>query len=108
LSAGYWWARYSPDVVDGVVSYLALDSGWAGQVRELREEVVDPCVVAESFTLGISVSAAEARAGSVLTLSRIRLFRQSTRRPKCDRKSTPMMGCMKSATTNRHVNLSLA
>ena len=40
------------------------------------------------FTLGISASAAEASADSVVTPSRMWLFQQSTRRPKCDRKST--------------------
>ena len=35
--------------MNGVLSYLALDSGWAGHVRELCVEVVDRCAVADGL-----------------------------------------------------------
>jgi hypothetical protein len=60
---------------------------------------VSPAMV---LTLGISALAIWAGTDDV-TPSRSCLFRQSTRRPKCDRKSTPVMGHVMSATTNLHV-----
>jgi hypothetical protein len=39
-----------------------------------------------------------------VTPSSRNLFRQSTRWPKCERKSTPMREYVLSAMTNRHVN----
>jgi hypothetical protein len=40
-SAGDRWARYHPDMMNGTVAHLALDVGWAGELRELNEETVD-------------------------------------------------------------------
>jgi hypothetical protein len=40
-SAGDWWTWCSPDVVDGFVMHLVLDSDWANEVRKLGEEAVD-------------------------------------------------------------------
>jgi hypothetical protein len=99
-SAGDRWARYSPDVVDAVVAYLALDSGWADEVREICEEAVDGCAY---FTLGMCVLGVLVGTGNEVIPSSNRLLRQSTQRPKWDMKSTPMMGCLTSATTNRHL-----
>jgi hypothetical protein len=56
-----------------------------------------------TFTLGIRELAAWAGADNDVIPSSSLLFRQSTRRPKWERKSTPMMGRVTSATTNRHV-----
>jgi hypothetical protein len=36
-------AWYSPDVVGSIVTYFALDFGWATEVREFGEEAVDRC-----------------------------------------------------------------
>jgi hypothetical protein len=55
------------------------------------------------LTLVITVLAAWAGTDNDVTQSRSRLFRQSTRRPKLHRKSTPMMGHLTSATANLHV-----
>jgi hypothetical protein len=55
------------------------------------------------LTLGISALAAWAGTDNDVTPSKSQLFRQSTRRPKCDRKSTSMMGHVMSATINLHV-----
>jgi hypothetical protein len=55
------------------------------------------------LTLGTSALAAWAGTDNDVIPSSSRLFRQSTKRPKWDRKSTPMMGCVTSATTYRHV-----
>jgi hypothetical protein len=57
------------------------------------------------LTLGSSALAAWAGTDNDVTPSSSRLFRQSTKRPKWDRKSTPMMGCVTSATTNVHGKL---
>jgi hypothetical protein len=38
-----WWAWYSPDVRDGVVAHLALDSGRPSEIREFGEKTVDLC-----------------------------------------------------------------
>jgi hypothetical protein len=56
------------------------------------------------FTLGVCELAAWAGADDDVTASSRRLFLQSNRRPKWERKSAPMRGCVMSATTNRHVN----
>jgi hypothetical protein len=56
-----------------------------------------------SLMLGVRGLAAWAGVESDVTPSSRRLFRQSTNRPKCARKSAPMRGCETSATTNRHV-----
>jgi hypothetical protein len=56
------------------------------------------------LTLGVRELAACAGVDNEVTPSSRRLFLQSTKRPKCDRKSAPMSGCVTSATTNRHVN----
>jgi hypothetical protein len=90
-------------VVDCVVAEFALDL--AGRVRtgkSVRRLSIGvlPMMV---LTLGISALAAWAGADNDVTPSRSRLFRQSTRRRKCDRKSTPMMDRVTSATTNLHV-----
>jgi hypothetical protein len=55
------------------------------------------------FTLEISELVACAEEDNDETPSSRRLFQQSTRRPKWERKSTPVRGCVTSATTNRHV-----
>jgi hypothetical protein len=55
------------------------------------------------LTLGTSALAAWAGTDNDVTPSSSRLFRQSTKRPNWERKSTPMMGCVTSAMTNRHV-----
>jgi hypothetical protein len=40
-SAGGGWAWYRPDMVNSAVAHFTLDSGWAGELRELSEEAVD-------------------------------------------------------------------
>jgi hypothetical protein len=35
--------------MDGVVAHLALNSGWAGEVREFGEKAVDRCAVADGL-----------------------------------------------------------
>jgi hypothetical protein len=57
-----------------------------------------------TFTLGVCELAAWGGPDNDVTAPRRRLFLQSTRRPKWERKSAPMRGCVTSATTNRHVN----
>jgi hypothetical protein len=51
-SAGDWWARSSPDVVDRVVADFSLYSGGASEVRELGEETVDRCVANDGLNAG--------------------------------------------------------
>jgi hypothetical protein len=61
---------------------------------------VSPIMV---WMLGISELAAWAGTGNEVTPSSRLLFRQSTRRPECDRKLTPMREYVTSASANRHV-----
>jgi hypothetical protein len=89
-------------VLDRVVAHFTLDSSWTSEVQELGEESVDWCAANDVLNAGISALAAWAGTDDV-TPSRSQLFRQSTRRPKCDEKSTPMMGRVTSATMNLHV-----
>jgi hypothetical protein len=51
-SAGNWWAWCSPDVVDGVVAHLALDTRGANEVWKLLEEHVDRSTVTDDFYAG--------------------------------------------------------
>jgi hypothetical protein len=66
-----------------------LDSGWANEVRKVGEEAVDRCATMMVLTLRFSGLAASAGTGNEMTPSS-RRFRPSTRRPKCERKSTTM------------------
>jgi hypothetical protein len=102
-SAGNRWARSSPDVVGSVVADFALNSSCASEVRELGEVAIDRFAASDGFNAGISALALWAGTDRDVTPSRSRLFRQSTRRPKCERKFTPMMDRATSATTNLHV-----
>jgi hypothetical protein len=85
------------------VAEFALGSGWASEVRELSEETVNWCVANDGL------NAWDQRAGGLgwfeqrRDFFKKRLFRQSTRRAKCVRTYTPMMGRVTSATTNLHV-----
>jgi hypothetical protein len=54
--------------------------------------------------LAIRGLAAWAGVDNDVTWSSRRLFRQSTKGPKCVRKSAPMRGSVTSATTKHHVN----
>jgi hypothetical protein len=51
-SAGDRWARYSPDVVDSIMAVFALDSGWAGEVRESGEDAIDRCAASDGLDAG--------------------------------------------------------
>jgi hypothetical protein len=53
--------------------------------------------------LGMSTLVAWADSDNDVTPSSSQLFRQSTRRPKCERKSIPMMGSVTSVTMNLRV-----
>jgi hypothetical protein len=102
-SAGDWWAWCSPDVVDGV----GRTSRWTS-VERMRsgnlEKSVDRRRATDDFHAGVCELAAWAGADNDVAPSSRRLFLQSTRRPKWERKSAPMRVCVTSATTNRHVN----
>jgi hypothetical protein len=75
----------------------------AGQVRS-RNSARRLSIGAASNGINAGNQHAVAWAGTDdVTPSRSRLFRQSTRRLKWKRKSTPMMGRVTSATTNLHV-----
>jgi hypothetical protein len=52
LSAGDRWARYSPDVVDSIMADFALDSGWAGEVREFGEDAFDRRATSDGLDAG--------------------------------------------------------
>jgi hypothetical protein len=49
---GDWWVWCSPDVVDGVVAYLALETRRANEVRTFREEGVDRSTATGDFDAG--------------------------------------------------------
>jgi hypothetical protein len=65
---------------------------------------ISPTLIIVHVDLGILELEAWAAADNDVTPSSRRLFRQSAKRPKCDRKSAPVRGCVTSATTKRHVN----
>jgi hypothetical protein len=48
-STGDWWSWCSPDVVDGVVAHLALDTRGANEVWKLGEKCVDRRTAADDF-----------------------------------------------------------
>jgi hypothetical protein len=76
-------AWYRPDLVNGAEAHFALDSGWAGELRELSEEAVDRSAASDDLhSLGTCELAAWAGADNDVTPSRRRLFRQSNSRPK--------------------------
>jgi hypothetical protein len=56
-----------------------------------------------ALRLGICELASWAGTDNDVTPSSRRLFLQSIKRQKWERKSGPMRGCVTSATTNRHV-----
>jgi hypothetical protein len=92
-----------PYVVGRVVAHLPLHSCGTSEVRELGEDAVNCCSGTHEFDAGVRGLAAWAGVDSDVTPSSRRLFRLSTMRPKCARKSASMSGCEMSATTNRHV-----
>jgi hypothetical protein len=48
-SAGDWWAWCSPDVVDGAVAHLALDTCGANEVRKFGEKGVARSTANDDF-----------------------------------------------------------
>jgi hypothetical protein len=82
------WALCSPDVMDCVVAKVSLNSSGTNEVWKLGKESVDRSTATDDFDAGIRELAAD----NDVTPSSRRLFRQSTKRPKCDRKSAPMRG----------------
>jgi hypothetical protein len=86
-----------------VVAYFALDSVWASEVREFGEESVDRCAASDVLDAGDQRARGFGRHRQRSDPVQKAVFRQSTRRPECEGKSTPTRGCVKSATTNRHV-----
>jgi hypothetical protein len=85
------------------VAHLALDSRGANEVWKLGEKCVHQRTATDDIHAGVCDLAARAGADNDVTASSRRLFLQSTRRPKWERKSAPMRGCVTSATTNRRV-----
>jgi hypothetical protein len=51
-SASDRWARYSPDVIDSIMADFAMDSGWAGEVREFGDVAVDRCAPSDGLDAG--------------------------------------------------------
>jgi hypothetical protein len=82
---------------------FALDSGWRVRSENSARRLSIGVLPVMVLMLGINTLVAWAGTDNDVTPSRNRLFRQSTRRLKCERKSTPMMCCVTSATTNIHV-----
>jgi hypothetical protein len=74
-------------VVDGVVAHFALDSGWPSEFREFGKRLSTGVPLLMVLTLGISELAACAGEDNDVTPFIRRLFRQSTRRPKWERKN---------------------
>jgi hypothetical protein len=91
-----------PGVVRMWWKMLWRTSRWTPVGSERTVSAEEPPLM--TFKLGVCELAAWAGANNDVTASSRRLFLQSTRRPKWDRKSAPMRGCVTSATTNRHVN----
>jgi hypothetical protein len=102
-SAGDRWARNCPDVVDSITADFALNSGWASEFHEFGEDAVDRCAASDGLDAGDQRAGGLAGTNNDVNSSSIRLFRQSSKRPKWVRKSTPIMGCVTSATTKRRV-----
>jgi hypothetical protein len=103
-SASDWWTWCSPDVVDGVATRLALDTSGANEVWKLGEKGFDRRTATDDFHAGGLRTGSLGRADNDVIPSSRRLFLQSTKRPKWERKSAPMRGSVTSATKNRHVN----
>jgi hypothetical protein len=89
--------------MQSVMAYFGMGSGWRVRSRNSarRLSIGVPSVMV--LMLGVSVLAVWASMDNDMTPSKSRLFRQFTRRPKCERKFTPMMGCVTSGTTNCYV-----
>jgi hypothetical protein len=92
-TAGDWWTWCSPDVVDGAVAHLAQDTRGSNEVWKLGENSVDRRTATDDFHTG------GLRTGS---------FGRGGQRRDCVQQTVvltaPMRGCVKSATTKRHVN----